>query len=199
MTMTEMFQNWANKMPPRTRDQLLGSATVTSAGEPENDSDYQTYLDGLSPAAQAAIADLDDDDEYDAWPEERKPAFCIVVCPDGEIPQLHTCHSAEEVAERMKALLDDDAYAFPFLGIPLPFTEAPSRVLFLPDDTAVPINAEGRAAIDAAEDHAEDIILQDDFYVGPPELKLITARTEVVEEPEEDAPEDTPPEESSDN
>jgi hypothetical protein len=159
----------------------------------EADSDYQTYLKSLSPDAQATLIDQVEFDDDDDWPEERKPAFCMVVCLDGEVPTLETFHTAEELAERMQGLVSEDAYVFPFLGIPLPFTEAPTRVLFLPDDTAVAINAEGRAAIDAAADHAEDILLQEDYFLGPPELRVILSRTEpekTAEEPSADTSEE---------
>lgn len=162
---------------------------MDSAGETETNSDYQKFRNRLSPAARKACEDQSIDDDESDWPDEREPAYCLVICPDGEVPTLQTFHTPEELAERMRHYSDSDVYAFPFIGIPLPFTEAPARVMFLPDDTAVAVNAEGSVAVAAADDSVKDVILQDDWFLGAPELHLVTARA--AEKPAEEADEES--------
>ena len=154
------------------------------------DSGYQIFHDRLSASARGALEDQGGDKSD--WPDERQPAYCLVICPDGSTPTVQTFYTSDELADFLKNVDGDDTYVFPFLGIPLPFTEAPTRVLFLPDNTAVPINAEGRVAIAHAGD-ADGVVIQDDYFMGAPELILKSARDEdlaLQEDPPESVEDD---------
>ena len=189
--MSKMWTRWTESLTLQAQHQLQGSATVASAGKPEINSGYQTFRDRLSPVAQEALVDQGDDIEPE-WPDERQPAYCLVACPDGAAPTMRTFFTPEELTDALKKMDGEDIYAFPFLGIPLPFTESPARLLFLPDNTAVAINAEGRVAISNA-DEEDEVVLQDNCFMGPPELILKTTREadlEVQDESEEPVDDD---------
>jgi hypothetical protein len=59
--------------------------------------------------------------------------FTIVVCADGEAPQLHCVADHRVLLQKLKSLAtSQDAFVYVFAGPPIPFTQLPYRVLHLP-------------------------------------------------------------------
>jgi hypothetical protein len=114
-------------------------------------------------------------------PEAARPAFCMVECAEGQFPVLRLFSTLEGLVERMQSLEGRDVAVWPFWGVPLPFSQGPNRVLILPDDQAITIDKRQRV-VDIDED---DIILQEDGFLGLPELSI--APPSYVKEDEERA------------
>lgn len=163
------------QLSPQTRCHLEGSATAEKPGE---DSDFQNFRADLSPATAAIINSIGE--VPDGWSESVvQPRHCLIICPDGGTPVLQQVINPLSLAARLQELDGDDVYAFPFFGIPCPISKEPGRVVLLPDDTALPFDAEH-----APDLEDEDVDIQEDFYLGPEEL-VIPMRVD-----EEDAEDD---------
>jgi hypothetical protein len=98
-------------------------------------------LEDLESAA-AAVERHNDDHATIAAPRHPvvdKPEWCLVLSPDGDYPTLEIFPNVETLTKRMRVLEDQDVYAFPFFGIPIPFTAGPNRFLQLPNGEPYPV------------------------------------------------------------
>jgi hypothetical protein len=73
-------------------------------------------------------------------PVVTKPEFCLMVAPDGEWPFLEIYPDLGSLTNRLRGLEGADMSAFPFFGIPVPFTRGPNRFLQLPDGRPYPVH-----------------------------------------------------------
>lgn len=72
-------------------------------------------------------------------PVVDKPEFCLVVVPDGDVPALEIFLDVASLTKRLRSLDGEDCNAFPFFGVPMPFTAGPDRFLRLPAGQPHPI------------------------------------------------------------
>jgi hypothetical protein len=116
-------------------------------------------------------------------------ALCLVVCPDGEYPRLEVFSAIEGLTERMRELEGEDVTAFPFYGVPLPFTRGPHRFVYLPNGQPYPVfdlspfgkfvlNPTGKSPIDAS------------YYLGPDSLRDAVPATAVIDHRKADTSKD---------
>jgi hypothetical protein len=106
------------------------------------------------------------------------PQFCLVECPDGEWPVVKTFPTADALAQRVGELHGQDCVVWAFYGIPLRLTRGPRRHLLLPDGTALPATWGGAGRVSADQFTSADV--QDDGFVGPPELSASAQRAPSV-------------------
>lgn len=163
----DRFNQWLNGVSPQARHQVKGSAELVV--EQEDHSAFHQFRDELDPVAQQAARD--EADTKTVWPQGRKPKFCLAMQKDGEWQTLKIFGDLDTLVARLRELEGTDTGAIPFLGIPLPVTKGPDRLLMLPDNTAVRIR-DGKK-IDEIQD---EVVLQDDWFFGPPELAIVTSR-----------------------
>jgi hypothetical protein len=72
-------------------------------------------------------------------PVVNMPEFCLVVAHDGDWPTLDIFSDVESLARRIRSLEGQQVNAFPFFGIPVPFTRGPDRFLQLPSGVPHPV------------------------------------------------------------
>jgi len=72
-------------------------------------------------------------------PVVTKPEYCLILVRDGDWPVLEICADIESLTKRMRTLEGEHANAFPFLGIPIPYTRGPSRFIQLPNGEPYPV------------------------------------------------------------
>lgn len=100
------------------------------------------------------------------------PRYAVVECPDGEWAQLRTFKNYEGLARRLQQLEGTDTVVWCFYGVPLSITKGPQRYLELPGGTQkvlIPMFAGGPCRLVDA-DLLGKLAVQEDGYIGPPEL-----------------------------
>jgi hypothetical protein len=106
-----------------------------------------------------------DDGDVDAAP----PRYYVLWLPDGGDPVAKGCSTKERCRKAFNQYEGEDGFLFVLVGKLLKYTEGPSRRLFLGDGRYLALSdgSEGILPEDA------DWETQDDFYVGPPELRPV--------------------------
>ncbi len=93
--------------------------------------------------------------------------------PDGGWPVMRVYKTADGLAQRLGVLEGEDVAVCLVYGVPLQFTKGPPRYLLLPDhEHAISIpegKRRGRTQV-VDVDLLSKLEMQDDFYIGPPEL-----------------------------
>jgi len=198
----DRFNQWLSSVSPSARHQLKGTAELVV--EPEDRSAFRQFHDDLDPAAQQAARD--EAATKSEWPQGRKPKYCLALQKDGEWLALKIFPDLDTMVARLKELEGTDTVAIPFLGIPLPLTKGPERLVMLPDNSAV--RARDGKVIEEIHD---EVTLQDDWFLGPPELSIVTSRPDDEDEdskkakkgkipgPPEDDDEDDEPDEAGED
>ena len=157
---------------------------------------YHQFRKELSPAAREWLdAQVDTvlrpEDEIDA----SVARYCVVEGPDGGWPTARLFKTPEALARRISQLDGTDMVIWCFFGIPIHLTRGPQRYLLLPggqDAIMIPLIEGGPCKIVPA-DLLENLELQDDGFLGPPELantEMIEAKLEPAKAEEEEEEDD---------
>ena len=160
------YRQWIGSLSPATQCQLDESATAAPADE-EGGRPFDELRQHLSPAARQTLDGNLPEDESEL-PEGRGLGFCMIECEEGEFPALRIFRTLNGLVERIRSQDGKDIVVWPFLGIPLPFSKGPNRVLLLPSDKAITIS-ETQTHVELRE---EDLEIQEDGFLGPPELSI---------------------------
>ena len=157
-------------LSPQARQQLLEPKPPLPPIAEENFA-FQQLLDGLSPSASAAMAagkaPLAEPAESFP-PPPLVPRYCLVVVPDGERPTLRVAANLKALAHACNRLCNQDVHIFPFLGMPIRFTQGPQRLLVLPDHTLYAFYPQISDTVDVFS----EVKIQDDWYIGEPDLTV---------------------------
>lgn len=137
----------------RTAVAAFTSASVSTRGDG----------DDLPPAALSWVARRP--------PVRHEPRYACVESDNGEFAKLRVFRSADALARYLAAAEGRDTVVWCFYGVPLRFTQGPTRYLFLPDGrTALTIpSSPDQPAIPVPADSVTTPI-QDDGFLGPPYL-----------------------------
>jgi hypothetical protein len=158
------WEAFKQTLTEQTRRRLEEDPLAPAAPPLSDDEEaFERLVAELTPEAQAYVR---------AHALPRAPAvvaqYCLVECPDGEWPVVKSFPTADALAQRIGELEGKDCVLSAFHGIPLRFTRGPRRHLLLPDGTALPVTWAGAGRVPAAQFTSADV--QDDGFVGPPEL-----------------------------
>lgn len=102
---------------------------------------------------------------------DRRVRHYLVMVPDGEQPELYTFSKPADLAEFLHKHHNDDIYAFSITGILQPFTHGPVRFIQFMDGTYFELSPRCQPA----EKPSPAPPLQEDFFLGPPELVFVPA------------------------
>lgn len=169
------FDQWLMSVSPQASHQVKGTAMLVA--ESEDHSAFHQFKDTLDPTSQQATKE--EADKRTDWPQGRKPRHCLIVQKEGEWPALKIFPDLATMLLRLKEMEGKDIVAISILGIPLPFTKAPDRLVMLPDNSAAQIR--NGHIIDEIHD---EVTLQDDWFLGPVELSIATSRPDDEEDVE---------------
>lgn len=128
---------------------------------------FQHAVEALSPLARQAV-DAAASVPPSAWPGGRKPLWLMVEAEEGEWANIKVFRTEDALLRRLRALEGKDVQAFAVYGIPIPFSRAPHRIVFLPDGQARQLGVQ----ITAVEVMETQVTLQEDGFLGPPELAV---------------------------
>jgi hypothetical protein len=181
---SKLWQQWAGGLSDAART-ALGQDEPTKLAIPKvvrhDDEDEDAYREfaatltdqarvALDAAASAGAPVVEDVDMSVA-------RFGLVEAPDGEWASIKLFKTAEGLARRVGMLEGEDMVVWGFVGFPLQLTRGPQRYLLLPGDEAVMVPMyEGGPVKRVPADLVESLPVQEDGYIGPPEL----ANTKVV-------------------
>lgn len=160
------WEKLLGKLSPATRARLSGSVTATVRSTEKSAS--RSLLSQLSPVTQSLIEDYKS--PTDRFPEGRVPKYCLVEAPDGDFPTMRMYTSAEAMACRVKELEGEDVVVMMFLGMPIPVTKGPHRIIVLPNNTFLCLDPVVRTIAAAAMD--QDISVQEDGFLGDLSLSM---------------------------
>ena len=118
----------------------------------------------LSPRARAAQAECSDLTPADL-PTDSVDYFMLVELPNGELPAVRQFSTADGLAERMQSLIGSDVFLIPLYGKYLPYS---LQYLFVNDGDALLLSTVGKPK--RVEVYLDEVELQEDNYVGPPEM-----------------------------
>lgn len=149
--------------------------TPTAEAPPLDDErdDFEREFSSLSERTQRQF----DDDVAASTVEPIEPdvgaaKYCTIESPDGEFGVLRGFKTPEEVAIHLGKLEGKDTTVHVVYGIPMRFTAGPQRYLMLPDGQQaimIPTYPGGPTKVVEAN-LLEDLEVQEDGFVGPPEL-----------------------------
>lgn len=142
---------------------MLVGATAPALAKADRVS-FDSWADDLPANIRADLKDVRLEGMDPRWPREddRRPHYCMMECPDGEYPTLRIFTTVDAMVDRMRTHIEkeEDICLFPFFGIPLPFGKEPHRLLFLPDNRAIPLTKQAEYA------PVHDVPIQEDGFVG---------------------------------
>lgn len=172
----DRWDSWLNQLPPATAHTLTQGPPAAAAATVETP--YETWLTVLPDAAREALLQVPM--AADATPPEaatlpvvvdNQQRYLLLECPSGEFPKLRSFRTPEKLVARLAKLAGQDVVAYIFFGVHLPFTVGPQRYLHLPDGQhllAIPFPP--GALPETVEAATVAMELQDDHFLGPPEL-----------------------------
>lgn len=175
------WQQFMSMLTPRCKTEVqntectsvLSTNTPDDTIEDEETAQYMAFRATLSAAAAEQLDALFGDSEDDSVEVNDKLArYCLIECPDGGWSTVRMFKNKEDLARRLGRLEGEDMVVWAMFGVPLRLTKGPQRYLLLPDGmTALTIPIiEGGPVKTIEADLLDQIELQDDGYVGPPEL-----------------------------
>ena len=165
---TSRWQKLLNTLDSDTRKTMENPERArprTIRGGEDGRSYYETMAE-VDPGADLVMDP--DSPQARAWPKDGEPAYCLVECPDGELPSLRIFASLTGLLDRMYRLDGEDVSVWPFYGIPISFSQGTPRVIFPPDRKPMTIEANPKP-VDEAE---QKVTIQDDGFLGPPEMGI---------------------------
>ena len=142
---------------------------------PDEETDsYRAFRSTLSAFASGQLDELTTAPAQEEAVElnEKLARYCLIECPDGDWSMIRMFKSPEGLARRIGQLEGEDTVVWAVFGIPLRITKGPQRYLLLPDgQTALTVPViEGGPVKQVDADLLDSLELQDDGYIGPPEL-----------------------------
>lgn len=160
------FSIWLDNVPP-------------SSPRPSGDEGGEAYERWLSLLPGVAARRLDGGatvEEAEAGgPDAVEPRYGLCESEDGQLPVLRMFSTPEALARRLAELEGRDVVAWAFFGRPLAFTRGPIRHVELPDGSAIKVPFPPGAVPERVEALPAGAEVQDDGFLGPPELSLGTA------------------------
>lgn len=133
--------------------------------------DFEQTCDMLSERARQQV-DVPETTEEPLDVQVDAAKFCIIESPDGDFARLHGYTTPQQAATRLGELEGQDIVVHVVYGIPLRLTIGPQRFLTLPDGQQaimIPTYPGGPTKVVDAN-LVEDMEIQDDGFLGPPEL-----------------------------
>lgn len=185
----QAWQQFLGMLTPTTRSAVqeleprspLMPETPVSVTDEETDN-YRAFRNTLSAHASGQLEEMAvvPADEEVIEPDEKLVRYCLVECPDGDWSMVRMFKQPEGLARRIGQLEGEDMVVWAMYGIPLRITKGPQRYLMLPDgQTALTIPViEGGPVKQVDADLLDSLELQDDGYIGPPELAHAHAITQ---------------------
>jgi len=174
------YELWLTRLKPEVAEALINPVTSVDVDE------FTSFADSLSADARAAVM-LANSDELPSSvepPPERGMRYGVVECFSGEFPVLKMFKTAERMATYLKTLEGRDVVVWCFYGQNLPITVGPRRYVLMGDKTvSVPIGDESPTVVDTDSVQVE---IQDDGFMGPPELAQTPSKTQENPDDEED-------------
>lgn len=185
-----LWEKWAAGLSPEARAALGGEPADVlpvervPAADGDDEAAYAALLASLSPVARQALGESAQarppapEQEYDA----TLARYGLVECPDGEWGAMRIFKRVEGLASRVGQLEGEDVVVWAFFGLPVRLTKGPQRYLLLPNGKAVMVPAyEGGPTKVVDADLLDTLEIQEDGYLGPPELansKLVHTKLE---------------------
>ena len=152
----------------------LSPAPPVSDFTDEETDQYHAFRKTLTGLATGQLDDIAGPDEADeaVEPNEKLARYCLIECPDGDWSMVRMFKTPDGLARRIGQLEGEDMVVWAMFGIPLRITKGPQRYLLLPDGmTALTIPVVVGGPVKEVEaDLLDQLELQDDGYLGPPEL-----------------------------
>lgn len=183
---TEAWNFWLSTLSNEAKDALNNKEPQKAElkTKPIHDYDdcsenYSVFRNCLSLEAKEALdkcnAELSIENEIDT----STAKFGIVECPDGEWGMMRLYKTVEGLAKRVGQLENTDIVIWCFFGLPIQLTMGLPRYLLLPGGekaVQIPLVPEAPCKI-VSVDSLKNIEIQDDGFIGPPEL----ANTKIVQ------------------
>ena len=186
----EIWKTWTGALSEAARKALqhkeppaLPVETSPTKDDEETDA-YHKFRMSLSLEAREW---LDNNVDTTLKPDEEIDTsvarFGIVEGPDGDWPMMRLYKTPEALARRVGQLEGEDMVLWCFFGLPIQITRGPQRFLLLPGGTqavTIPLIEGGPCKVVPA-DLLDGVEIQDDGFIGPPELantKLVMAKLE---------------------
>jgi hypothetical protein len=180
------WSEWASGLSRAARKALEPTSRlpVPAPVQDAHEAEFLSLRAGLTRAAREALDGMAASPPSYQQADARLARPCLVEAPDGDWPLLRQFHSLEDLVRRLGQLEGEDVVAWAFFGIPLPFTRGPQRYLALPDGVraiTVPLYEGGPIRAVPLQDVLDTLGVQEDGFLGPPELsdtRIVTSRLE---------------------
>jgi hypothetical protein len=190
---SSLWEQWVSQLSPEARQALEGRPAdelpVERSQPPDDDEAYayDALLNALSPEAREALEaaahrpEPRPEEEYDG----SVARYGLVECPDGDWGAMRLFKRVEGLAARVGQLEGEDVVVWAFFGLPLRLTKGPQRYLLLPNGKAIMVPMYEGGPCKIVDAGLIDVLeVQEDGYLGPPELANNKLVHNKLEEPE---------------
>jgi hypothetical protein len=176
---TQAWETWTDTLTAKAKAALqrvepsrLPVETSPRSDDEEADA-YASFRDSLTGKAQEWLdAGVDTEPKPDEEVDTSVARWGLVEAPDGEWATMRLFKTPEGLAKRIASLEGQDVVVAAFFGLPLQVTRGTQRYLILPGGqqaVMIPIYAGGPCKLVPAN-VLDSLEIQDDGFLGPPEL-----------------------------
>lgn len=135
--------------------------------------DYQKWIDSLPEEDRRRLQGSQEPEEHESPWEPKDARWWLVEYADGELAVAKGYAKLEVLAKRFRQIDGGDTSAQIFLGQPVAFSQGQHRVLFLPDGRGFSLT-HGRMLSQEDPLFHEELAVQEDGFLGPPDLAIST-------------------------